>query len=312
MIDKNKKNLRALDLNLLPILRELLYAENVSRAAERLCMTQPSVSEALGRIRAQFGDEILVRAGRKMVATPFALSLIDPLDEILGKVEGLRVLQQSVSAKNISQSFVIATGDSAILTFGQSLLSFLYEELPNVDLQFVELQNFDLRQLKSGEVDMAIVPSQFVNDEMICRQSLYREDFVVIGRKGHPVLGQGRTNSEVLADVHKIGYRAHLGSDIRVPPPRGWHEHMLVTQMSLLPCLVQHSDSIALIQRHIAMQFLPSMNIEIYELEDFSWFADVYAFWGSINSHSLVHTLLRKALKQMLNADSGYQILPNK
>ncbi|MCK9504582.1 MAG: LysR family transcriptional regulator [Porticoccaceae bacterium] len=84
-----QKSLRAIDLNLLPILRELLYSQNVSKAAERLHMTQPAVSDALARLRNQYGDEILVRVGRNMVITPFAKTLIEPLDELLGRIDSL-------------------------------------------------------------------------------------------------------------------------------------------------------------------------------------------------------------------------------
>lgn len=61
--------LRGVNLNLLPILRELLRERNVTAAAKRLNLTQSGVSEALGRLRVQFGDELLVKTGRRMVGS---------------------------------------------------------------------------------------------------------------------------------------------------------------------------------------------------------------------------------------------------
>ncbi len=63
------KSLRAVNLNLLPVLRELLRERSVTRAAEKLHLTQSGVSEALSRLRYHFQDELLVRVGRKMIPT---------------------------------------------------------------------------------------------------------------------------------------------------------------------------------------------------------------------------------------------------
>lgn len=309
MSEQILKSLRAIDLNLLPILRELLYTQNVSKAAERLHMTQPAVSEALGRIRVQFGDDILLRVGRKMVTTPFAKSLQAPLDEILGKIENLTLPSELNFLKDIEHNFVIATGDSVVIALGEKLITYLAEKMPKVHLQFIDLQNFDFTQLKSGEVDLAIIPKAFVEDATLHQLPLYQENFVSICRRGHPKMKEG-IKTEELAAIPKLGYKADPKSHLRIPPPPGWQEQLLITQMALLPFLVEKSDSIALIQRHVALQFQQSMAIDLHEIADFSWTADVYAFWGEINHYSSVHKWLRQGLRSLLTPDAGYQILP--
>lgn len=303
------KSLRAIDLNLLPILRELLYTQNVSKAAERLHMTQSAVSEALGRIRVQFNDDILLRVGRKMVITPFAKTLQAPLDEILGKIENLSLLQEVTNLKDIQHNFVIATGDSVVIALGEKLIRFLAEKIPGVRVQFIDLQNFDFTKLKSGEVDLAIIPEAFVEDQSFHSLALYREDFVIIARRAHPLMRAGIGPDE-LATVPKVGYKADPKSHLRVPPPPGWEEQLLITQMALLPYLVEKSDSIALIQRHVALRFQQSTNIELHEISDFFWTADVYAFWGGINEESRIHRWLRQGLRSLLDENAGYEVLP--
>jgi DNA-binding transcriptional LysR family regulator len=304
-----QKSLRAIDMNLLPILRELLYSQNVSKAAKRLHMSQPAVSEALGRLRTQYNDEILARAGRLMVITPFARSLIEPLDDILGKVESLSRPQHSYSPTEIEQDLVIATGDSVLVALGKNLINYLAEHLPKVNVQFIELQNFDVTQLKSGEVDLAIIPKTFINEDGLCNLPLYREDFVIISRKNHPDMYPGM-NLKDLKKIPKVGYKAHPTSCLRVPPPPEWQEQLLITQMALLPFLVEGSNSIALIQKHVAKQFELFIDIDIHEIPNFSWTADVFIFWGSINEHSYVHRWLRERLSGMLTSNSGYDIFP--
>jgi len=295
-----QKSLRAIDLNLLPILRELLYSQNVSKAAERLHMTQPAVSDALARLRNQYGDEILVRAGRNMVITPFAKTLIEPLDELLGRIDSLTNANNQDAIADIDRDFVIATGDSALMALGKNLMNHLNAHLPKVHLQFVDLQHFDIKELKSGDIDLAIMPQGFIDDDRLRHSFLYREDFVCISRKNHPSF-TGDINLEALKALPKVGYRADQRSPFRVKAPPGWDEQLLISQMSMLPYLIETSDAIALTQRHMAEKFAQSMAIDIHELNDFHWFVDVSVFWATIHDNCRVHQHLRTMLKNMLD-----------
>ena len=78
-----------LDLNLLVALDALLTYQNVTRASERLCLSQSAMSGCLARLRAHFGDELIVQAGRRMVLTPLGQNLAHPLRELLTKTETL-------------------------------------------------------------------------------------------------------------------------------------------------------------------------------------------------------------------------------
>ena len=76
-------NLLSFDLNLLKVLDALLRDPSVTRAAERVGLSQPAVSAALKRLRTAFGDPLFVRNGQRLVPTPFALTLAGPLDSAL-------------------------------------------------------------------------------------------------------------------------------------------------------------------------------------------------------------------------------------
>jgi DNA-binding transcriptional LysR family regulator len=82
-------DLRRIDLNLLVILDALLSEQHVTRAAERLHLSQPAVSHALARLRDLLGDPLLVRAGAGLVPTSRALELMAPLTEALAQVQSL-------------------------------------------------------------------------------------------------------------------------------------------------------------------------------------------------------------------------------
>lgn len=80
-------NIQTFDLNLLRVLDALLRERNVSRAAERLALSQPAVSNALNRLRELLDDPLLVRAGRAMQPTPRALALEAPIRTALRQIE---------------------------------------------------------------------------------------------------------------------------------------------------------------------------------------------------------------------------------
>src|SRR3954469_16932432 len=81
-------HLAGVDLNLLPLLDALLGERHVTRAAERVGLSQPAASRGLGRLRVLLGDPLLVRTGTKLVLTPRAEALREPVRRALGIVEG--------------------------------------------------------------------------------------------------------------------------------------------------------------------------------------------------------------------------------
>src|SRR6476659_3792683 len=104
-------DLAAVDLNLLKALDALLRERSVTRAAERLSLTQPSMSAALSRLRALFGDEILVRTGRTMRPTPLAESLEAPVREVLARVEGMLQAGTTFDPRRDERSFTVLATD---------------------------------------------------------------------------------------------------------------------------------------------------------------------------------------------------------
>ena len=119
-------DLRGIDLNLLVSLDALLAESNVTRAAERLHLTQPAVSTQLARLRQIFGDPLLIPAetGRGMTRSTRALELMEPLHLALKNLEAVVRHQPSFDPHTDRRSFVIAANDNATAVLGQRLGSF--------------------------------------------------------------------------------------------------------------------------------------------------------------------------------------------
>jgi DNA-binding transcriptional LysR family regulator len=105
--------MKRLDLNLLPQLQALLELRNVSRAAERLQLSQPATSAALARLRRHFGDDLLVRVGRAYELTPFAQALLPLVEEAMQHVQRATRIRSGFDPASSERTFVIAASDYA-------------------------------------------------------------------------------------------------------------------------------------------------------------------------------------------------------
>ncbi|MCA9623132.1 MAG: LysR family transcriptional regulator, partial [Myxococcales bacterium] len=150
--------LRGLDLDLLVVLAALLETRHVSRAAERLGVTQSAVSRSLGRLRELFDDELLVRTGHGMRATARAEALRAPLGRWLANTEELVRPAEAFDPKVHPRRFRLSTADYGTEVVLRPFLQRIDREGLAVELELVPLTPEDLRALGRGEVDVVLGP----------------------------------------------------------------------------------------------------------------------------------------------------------
>lgn len=158
-------NLRSIDLNLLVVF-DAIYAErNVTRAAEKIALSQPAVSGALGRLRVRLRDQLFLRGPEGLLPTPRAQELALPIRRILMELE--QVLDPVVfDPATASRTFTIAVIDYFTLVIIPPLLRSLRAEAPGVRLRFVPSSGHIFEALDHGDIDFAIsafgdVPERF-------------------------------------------------------------------------------------------------------------------------------------------------------
>ncbi|PIB46163.1 LysR family transcriptional regulator [Pseudomonas sp. 2822-15] len=148
-------DLRRIDLNLLVILDALLSEQHVTRAAERLHLSQPAVSHALARLRDLLGDPLLVRQGGALVPTARALELAAPLAEALAQVQALLAPNQFEPA-SAKRRFRVAMSDYSAAIFLPGLVRTLRREAPGIDLQIVQASREGMVDgVLNGDLDLA-------------------------------------------------------------------------------------------------------------------------------------------------------------
>jgi len=123
-----------IDVNLLAVLGALLEHRNVTRAGERLRLSQPTMSGALARLRQHFGDELLIRSGREYRLTPMATGLLSAAREALGQVERTLSLTAEFDPATSQRRFSIAISAQSILALG-GVLRRVHELAPRVRLE---------------------------------------------------------------------------------------------------------------------------------------------------------------------------------
>ncbi|SDS52089.1 LysR family transcriptional regulator [Pseudomonas trivialis] len=148
-------DLRRIDLNLLVILDALLSEQHVTRAAERLHLSQPAVSHALARLRDLLGDPLLVRQGGALVATARALELAAPLAEALAHVQAL-LAPNRFDPATAKRRFRVAMSDYGAAIFLPQLVRTLRREAPGIDLQVVQASREGMVDgVLNGDLDLA-------------------------------------------------------------------------------------------------------------------------------------------------------------
>jgi DNA-binding transcriptional LysR family regulator len=193
------------DLNLLLALDALLEEKNVTRAADRIGITQSAMSHALGRLRRWFGDELLTRARSGMVLTQRAEALKEPLRDALSRIDRALAPPESFDPKTARAKIAIGTSDYVELVALPSLVERLEREAPGVDLRVHALGDAMSQALASGAIDIAIAPvPSYDQGPGIRARALFDERFVCVMRRGHPLATKKLTLARFATASHAL------------------------------------------------------------------------------------------------------------
>ena len=192
------------DLNLLVTLDVLLSECNVTRAAKRLHLSPSAMSRALARLRDTTGDPLLVRAGRGLVPTPRALELRARVSQLVQDTQSVLSPAEVPDMRHVVRTFTLRTSEGFAENFGPTLIARTSLEAPGVRLRFVQKLDKDSTQLREGAVDLETGVVANVIGPEVRAQSLFRDRFVGVVRKGHP-LSKGKITSAKYAACKHIG-----------------------------------------------------------------------------------------------------------
>lgn len=191
-------NFRSLDLNLLRVFDEVMAERSLTKAAHKLSITQPAVSNAMRRLREVVGDELLVRSGQGVEPTPRVLALWPSVRDALA------LLQESLAPGNFepataTSTFVLAMADATAATLVPPLVQIIEREAPGISVRVLPLTTRDPRRLLDEEsADMAVGYFPAALADLTARaqsggavaydsRRLYDGEYMCVMRQGHPL-----------------------------------------------------------------------------------------------------------------------------
>lgn len=269
-------NLSSVDLNLLVVFEALYQTRNVTAAGRRLNRAQPSVSNALARLRILLNDPLFVRGGGGMSPTPRAHQLMPQIQQVLEQIHlALAPPARFDPATAGQRRFTLAAGDYADIVLLPTLISRLRQAAPCIDIRVSRLDRHNIyRQLDRGEVDIAL-GGHLSGAESHYVRTLFEEHLVCIASRSHPQLADGRWDlARYLSLPHGLYAPADDGSARGLVDRRlaeiGGQRRVAVTfsHIAALPAVVADSDLIATLAASAAWHFSDPQRVRILPLPD--------------------------------------------
>lgn len=193
---------RRADLELLRVLDAILGEGGVTRAAERLNLSQSAISHSLARLRLMFGDPLLSREGRKLVPTPLARELVAPLRQGLEALDRLVAGAGRFDPATSEAQFTISLRDPTETLMLPAIMSRIAHAGRGIALRTVQVRRRNLESaLAAGTVSLAVDIALPLTDS-VRRQKISADRPAVVMRRGHPALSKGLTLDRYLEQDH--------------------------------------------------------------------------------------------------------------
>ncbi|OYX66069.1 MAG: hypothetical protein B7Y88_06340 [Sphingomonadales bacterium 32-64-17] len=191
------------DLNLLVAFNVLMQEQNVTKAANRLHVTQSAMSASLKRLRESFHDDILAQHGRKMVPTPFAIALQPDIAQQISELRALIARQGRFDPECSERHFRIAASDYITTVLLAPLLNALAQEAPSIGFTFELPGPASQLALANGEIDLMLTPESFVHPDHPC-ELVFEEKHVTVGWEGNQ-LTHHSLDQQAFTDAGHVG-----------------------------------------------------------------------------------------------------------
>ena len=293
-------NLAHVDLNLLVSLDALLSERNVTRAGERVGLSQPAMSNTLRRLRRLFGDELLIREGQEFEFTPLAEQLRAPLSEILQLIDNTIEKRPTFDPSKGLRTFTVLAADHTTILILQPLFERFRDEAPGVRLQIRPLRKVE-SQHELAELDLVCSVEDLQRGAE--SQELFRDRWVCVVWSGNKDVGETLTPRQFRRLPH-LGYGPSIDgltgladrAASALYPDR--LVHVSVQTFFLLPFLLEGTSMVAFMIESVARRLAAFCDIRVVEPPFEAPIISEVMFWHPRFNGDPAHAWLRTQIAQ--------------
>jgi len=297
------------DLNLLIALDVLLREKNVTRAAERVHLSQPAMSAALHKLREYFDDPLLVRVGREMELTPRGLSLMEPVREALLSIQATLGTQPTFTPGTAQREFTVIVSEEAVPGFLPAILRRMAAEAPGIRCRIELISQTALSRLEYGEADLCLCLDHLklyeVREypESLRMVRLRPVRWICAVDRDHPTVGDTITTEQYFSLPQVFGrptghtasaeelVRRLLDIDLRV--------HITVPSLLHLPLVLHGTRLVATLPERVAQMFAATWPIKTSPLPFETPPMHEILLWHKRNESDPAHAWLRDLIVRL-------------
>lgn len=304
MVDQVRpsRSLLTLDLNLLVVLDVLLRERNVTRAAERIGLSQPAVSASLARLRRHFDDELLARVGNRYEPTPLARRLAELTPFALENVSRVFDAAADFDPATMQRQFTVVVSDYAAAVLGPQIVRVAAEQAPGVRLRLEQTSPYFVDNAVDTlrNVDGLVLPRGFLPE--LPHLELHQDSWVCLVDAANTQVGEELTDHDLRSLPWVVLYDlptayAPVAQQLRMTGVE-LQIDVVVDSFLSMPFLVAGTDRIALIQRRLARRVAVSMGLRVLVPPlDLIPLAEVF-WWHPIHRDDPAHVWLRDAMRE--------------
>lgn len=259
-----------IDLNLLVALDILLAERNVTRAAERLHITQSAASGVLARLRDYFEDPLLVQVGRDMRLTPLAESLVDQVRDIIVRIDSAMESRPEFDPAEANRHFVIIASDYVSRVLMADVLQRMSVLAPRLTFEIRPTSPMMVRDVEQGRVDLLVTPAHLVSADHP-HTPLFDDTYTVVAWDQNPICDAGLTLDAYYSAGHvayRVGRRGNPWFEEwyanQYPEPR--RVEVITHDFNLIARFVIGTNRLATVQTRLAAQLEESMPVRVLPL----------------------------------------------
>lgn len=252
-------DIKTLDLNLLKALDALLDERHVTRAAERLSVSQPAMSGMLTRLRDSFGDPLFIRSQYGIVPTERALALAPTVKQVLEDITSLLNIPEFDPA-TAEMNITIAATDYAMYAVAAPFLAALKPRAPHIRVAVIQINDRRVHEeLEQGRLDFALITPEHAHEGLHIRP-LFEEHYVCALRQDHPAVTGGKltldqfcTLEQALVSYHGGGFSGVTDQTL-AKLDRSRRVGLSVQSFLILPEILRNSDLLAVVPYRLVAQ----------------------------------------------------------